>query len=517
MGTINVDSEQQAAPASHTQKEVKQKSKMASATRRSAFFMVFGALGVVLGAIAVVFWPALFFEQLKNMMVLTPTSTSFNIWRSPPIPMYLECFMWNITNVDEILANKDAQLKVTQLGPYVYREEHEKVNLTWNSNNTVTFYNKRVWHFVPEMSNGSLSDNITSINPIVATVAYTLRHQGEFTKITVNAFLRAIHETLFLTANVSSWLFDGIEDPVLNIASHFPNLPIVIPYDKFGWFYERNKSITFDGVFLMNTGAEDFSQLGNIEKWQHSNRTQYRDHCGTVQGSTGELWAPEIGQPEVIIFAPDICTYMILAKNRSVVVENIEGVEYAANSSIFDNGHRYPHMACYCDKVRDENCLPPGALNVSECRFGAPAFVSLPHFLGADPHYPSKIQGLDPKPEHNFRLALEMFTGMPLSVSAQLQINLLVRHVSGFTVNNQLPDADTLVPMFWFRQEVLVTPEYARLARFALNLRYGVPYGLYALTAIGIALLVTGIVILVKKLMHSPDTAPILEQDNSSH
>lgn len=33
--------------------------------------------------------------------------------------------------------------------------------------------------------------------------------------------------------------------------------------------------------------------------------------------------------------------------------------------------------------------------------------------------------------EYKFRLTLEMFTGMPLGVSAQLQINMLVRHVPG--------------------------------------------------------------------------------------
>lgn len=64
----------------------------------------------------------------------------------------------------------------------------------------------------------------------------------------------------------------------------------------------------YDGAFLMNTGQADFSQLGNIEKWRYSDRTMYRDECGVVKGSTGELWAPELGQPEVTIFASDVCT-----------------------------------------------------------------------------------------------------------------------------------------------------------------------------------------------------------------
>ncbi|XP_045768243.1 protein croquemort-like [Maniola jurtina] len=489
---------------------------MVSAQMKSGLLMGFGSFMVVTGAIMVVFWPSMFFAQLRRMMTLSPTSTSFGIWREVPIPMYLECFMFNITNVDDIKAGKDVMLEVEQFGPYVYREFHLKENITWNDNSTVTFYNKRSWIFQPEMSNGSLSDLITSINPIIATVAYVLRHQPEYIRLPVDIFMRMYHEHLFMTANVSSWLFDGIDDPILDLAQRFPDLPIDIPYDKFGWFYTRNLSLEFDGVFLMNTGASDFSQLGNVEKWKNSNTTVFRDECGEVRGSTGELWAPELGQPEVTIFAPDICTYMVLSKSGPITIQGIEGVQYAANDSLFDNGHNYPHMACYCDAVRDENCLPAGALNVSACRFGAPAFVSQPHFYNMDPHYANKIKGLKPTEDMNFKLALEMYTGMPLQVAAQLQINLLVRHVTAFTLNNQLPDPDTLVPMFWFRQEVMMDDHFSRLARFALNLKSGMPYGFYALTAIGVVLLIAGIAILIRKLLRSSEDPPILtnQQDD---
>ncbi|CAH0714638.1 unnamed protein product, partial [Brenthis ino] len=473
--------------------------------------MSFGSVLVVSGAVLLVFWPTIFFSQLKRMLILTPESTSFGIWKDIPIPMYLEIFMFNITNVEDILAKKNVSIKVEQIGPYVYREFHKKKNITWNDNGTVTYYNERIWHYMPEMSNGSLSDIIVNINPIVATVAYIMRFQPTIFKVSVDVFMRMYHEDMFLKANVSQWVFEGIDDPILDIAQRFPELPINIPYDKFGWFYTRNGSLEYDGVFLLNTGAMDFSELGNVEKWRNSNRTYYRDECGEVRGSTGELWAPELGQPEVTVFAPDICTYMNLAKSKDVRIQGIDGVLYAANESFFDNGYRYPRKACYCDEVRDNNCLRPGALNVSMCRYGAPAFVSQPHFLHMDPYYASKIDGLNATEDMNFQLALEMYTGMPLTVSAQLQINLLIRHEPGMSLNNQLPDPDTLVPMFWFRQEVVINDEYARLARTALNWRSGVPYGLYAFTVIGVALLVAGIYILMRKLLKTTDATPILE------
>ncbi|XP_026314759.1 protein croquemort-like [Hyposmocoma kahamanoa] len=484
------------------------------ATTKSALLMGFGAFGVLLGGITVILWPGIFTSSLRRMMVLTNSSMSYGIWKDLPIPMYLECHLFNITNVEELLANKSAKIKVEELGPYVYREVHKKVNIVFNDNNTVTYQMERFWHFEPEMSNGSLSDLITSINPIVPTIAHIVRYQRAAIRLAADVFMRLYHEHMFITANASSWLFDGIDDPILKTAHKIPDFPIYIPYDRFGWFYERNGSQTYDGTFVMNTGAGDFSQLGNVEKWRYSTRSVYRGECGAVKGSAGELWAPERGQPELTIFVPDLCTWIKLSEDKPMSLLNIEGMQFAANKSIFDNGWNYPHTACYCDEVRDRDCLPPGALNMSACRFNSPAFVSLPHFYLSDPYYPSKIEGLHPKEDHNFKLALEMLTGIPLQVSAQLQINFLVRHIPAINLNNQLPDPDMLVPMFWFRQELALTEEFAQSARLALRVNRIVPIVLYVVTAIGGLLLLVGITILVNKLFKSPDTEPILSESS---
>ncbi|OWR45788.1 scavenger receptor class B member 3 [Danaus plexippus plexippus] len=497
---------------------------MVSMEKKSAILMSVGSFLVVTGAVMAVFWPSLFMLVLKKIMVLAPGSTSYNIWKEIPIPMYLEFFMFNISNVDDILAGKNVKMQVEQFGPYVFREYHKKVNITFNDNATVTFYNERTWFYEPEMSNGTLDDVITSINPIIATVAYVLRNQHPLLKVPVDVFMRMFHDNMFLTAPVRNWLFDGIEDPVLDVANHFPDLPINIPYDRFGWFYERNGSKEFDGIFLMNTGAKDFSSLGNVEKWKYSDRSNFRDECGVVQGSTGELWAPELGQQELTVFAPDICTYMNLARtDNPVEVLGVQGVEYAANNSLFDNGYRYPSKIMAILQISGEKKISK--------MYGVPLILffvvgdlilmvlegisnggNLTYFL-TDKTFLIFIKTvlscfLSFLPsDMNFRLSLEMYTGMPLSVAAQLQINLLVRHVDAITINNQLPDRDTLVPMFWFRQELFMTEQYASLARLALGVRSGVPIGLYTITvAVGILLLVIGIFILLKKLLKPSDT-----------
>lgn len=80
-----------------------------------------------------------------------------------------------------------------------------------------------------------------------------MRHQPTIFKVPVDVFMRMYHENLFLKANVSQWLFDGIDDPILDIAQRFPDLPINIPYDKFGWFYTVSLLFCFYFIFLLNS------------------------------------------------------------------------------------------------------------------------------------------------------------------------------------------------------------------------------------------------------------------------
>lgn len=59
---------------------------------------------------------------------------------------------------------------------------------------------------------------------------------------------------------------------------------------------------------------------------------------------------------------------------------------------------------CYCNG----ECTPTGLINVTSCRYGAPVFISLPHFYKTDPSLLSQVQGLDPNEmDHSFSITLE--------------------------------------------------------------------------------------------------------------
>lgn len=97
----------------------------------------------------------------------------YDNWIVMPVPMYMRYKMFNWTNAEDI-DEPNYKPNFVEMGPYVFLEEHIRVNVTFHPvNGTVSYDQIRTYHFVPEMSNGTLSDNVTSIN-VVAAVSIIL-------------------------------------------------------------------------------------------------------------------------------------------------------------------------------------------------------------------------------------------------------------------------------------------------------------------------------------------------------
>lgn len=69
-------------------------------------------------------------------------------------------------------------------------------------------------------------------------------------------------------------LFDGYDDPLLSLGTQLPE-GIFPPFDKFAWFYQRNNSDYYDGVFSVFTGGDDIVKLGDMDMWNFTRRTEY--------------------------------------------------------------------------------------------------------------------------------------------------------------------------------------------------------------------------------------------------
>jgi scavenger receptor class B, member 1 len=240
----------------------------------------------------------------------------------------------------------------------------------------------------------------------------------------------------------------------------------------------------------MHTGKDDISKLGVLSHWKFSENVDiFRGECDKVRGTTGELWPPiKSGKPSISVFATDICRSVTVQYDSDYSKYGINGYKWVADDKVFDNGKKYPEMSCYCTS-NVESCpdLLAGVFNASACKFGAPAFVSFPHFYLADKSYRSDIEGMNPnKEDHEFYVSMEPQTGIPLDIRAQLQINLLMQNYPWTTINN-VPEI--MVPMLWFRQRAELSEELAKSARIATILPNLGAWTAYGFTSVGVLLL----------------------------
>lgn len=458
------------------------------------FAVLFGIAAIVLGII----WPSTADNLLKDELVLKEGTQNYNNWIVTPIPIYMEIFLFNWTNTDQYREFPKIKPRFEEKGPYVFREHHERVNLTWNANNTVSFNQTRTWFFEPTMSNGTLDDMITNLNVISTTVAYTMRNMNTVFKMVVNLMLNEKGGSLFVTKSVRELIFDGYDDELLKFLKGFNITGFNIPFERFGWFVDRNGSASYDGRFNIFTGADDISKLGVMDLWNNENRSPYyRGNCGMINGTTGELWPKLSEKQDITVFATDVCRSISLVPDASYENYGIEGFRWVGDERVFDNGINYPPASCWCT---GEHCpdLPYGVMNVSDCKFGAPAFISYPHFYLAAPTFTRNIDGLNPnKNDHEFSIALEPSTGIPLQIKAQLQISLGLEPVTHLTMFEDVPKL--MVPMLWFRQLASLNDELASDVKFALllpKLGLYIAYGIGGLCAI---LLLCGIVLIVRE------------------
>lgn len=99
--------------------------------------------------------------------------------------------------------------------------------------------------------------------------------------------------------------------------------------------------------------------------------------------------------------------------------------------------------------VRQFREYPSGVFDMSGCHFGAPVYISNPHFLGADPFYLTTVKGLTPNSSlHQTYLDLEPVTGTPVELQLRIQINVRIDSLANnFKQYRKVPKIH--IPVLW--------------------------------------------------------------------
>lgn len=205
-------------------------------------FVVIGIIGLIIGA-------DLLQNQVNNQLPLTAESDQVSSWEDPPVPIYLQFWLWECVNVKEVLDGGKPSIR--EIGPFTYQEKRTKLDVRFNDNATVSYRQPMSYTFLPHLSPYPETKVITMINVPFVTIVGLLRNQKNVTQEIVDIILRIFNESLYVNHTAKEWIW-GYEDSFLKFVKNIPYIGPLVGDDHFGYFYGQNA--TDDGTYTVYTG-----------------------------------------------------------------------------------------------------------------------------------------------------------------------------------------------------------------------------------------------------------------------
>ncbi|XP_025830984.1 scavenger receptor class B member 1 isoform X2 [Agrilus planipennis] len=435
----------------------------------------------------------------------------FEMWRKPPVDLYLRVFLFNVTNREAFLRGEE-KLKVQEVGPYVYKELMTHENITFNDNGTVSAIPKHPLVWVPELSEGRREDDILVLpNIALLSIAHVVSDESYFTRLGLNLLIRQTNSLPLIEMTAREFMF-GYKSALMTVGNTF--MSSWIYFDKLGLI---DRMYDFDGDFeTVFTGEDDVTKAGLIDKYRGETKIpQWDNPCGNIQNaSDGTKFKGNLKPNETILFfRKSMCRTQILEKVGETTSSGLKGYVYHFKENSNDNGKYYPENKCFCSSDR---CLPPGLLDVHGCYYGFPIALSYPHFYKADPVVFEKTEGSKPDPEkHTSFFVINPESGLPLDVAVRMQINMALGSIS--TIANTERFSNMVLPLLWTEIRMYTLPN-SLASRFNLYLNV-LPVvqvaAMYALFFMGAAFFLVSIVRYFRKKRRSgtPSRTPWIDEE----
>ncbi|XP_075731602.1 protein croquemort-like isoform X2 [Rhipicephalus microplus] len=425
---------------------------------KAAVGVLAGLFLALSGLATYVFFPAIFRTQVEMNLVLEPNSEIYSSWQRAPIPIYLKYYFFNMTNPDEIMAGTEKP-RLQEVGPYTFLETREKVNITWNSNGTVSYRQVKRYYFQPDMTKGSLDDVITTLNMPMISSAYSVKFApDEFFKDAVVGIFDQMESKLLVSKSMRELLFEGYEDGILKFAK---SMDFPVPSERFGWLHGKND--TDDGEYTIFTGANGMDNYGEVDKFNGLNQTTaYHGYCNMINGTVGDMWPPLAleSRDNITLFVSDFCRSIQMDFLGDVETRGVKLRRYFASPRMFNYSSK--ESRCFCD----DTCLPSGAINISACAQGSPVIITAPHYLHAHPIYQQGVKGIMPDPkQHQMYLDIEPKMGITVNAAAKFQVNVWIENIPDIPFFEDIHER-RFYPVFWF--ENLASADKNMLSRLRL-------------------------------------------------
>ncbi|XP_043285860.1 scavenger receptor class B member 1 [Venturia canescens] len=442
------------------------------------------SIGIVLSSIPWVDYVIL--RQLR----LWNGSLSFQYWQKPGVVRLTKVYIFNVTNAENFL-NYQEKPKLQEVGPFVYREDMEKVNIVFHNNGTVSYQHKKILNFVPEMSK-DIDLRVLVPNIPLLTLSSLSKSLPRFVNVGLSMFLSGIESKPFVPVTAQELVF-GYDDPLVSLAHRFfPKARR--PMRQMGLLLGRNG--TLNEVSTIYTGHTDMKDFGMINRLNGLESLPYwsEEPCNSIRASEGSFFPPrdKTGDDIIHVWDKDLCRTLPLQYRGPVEKTGIPADLYTPADNVFDPPSlESPDNECFCPDD-PKSCPPKGLQDISPCQYNAPVYVSFPHFYKADPKLLDAVVGLEPNRElHETFFKIQPKLGVPVEGKVRVQLNLKVEHQPDINAVAKFPDI--IFPIMWLEEGIdELTPSIRRWIYLSTTFaEVAVPILTYGLIVLGLLVLTT--------------------------
>jgi hypothetical protein len=362
-----------------------------------------------------------------------------------------------------------------ELGPYTFEKYHRKVNVSFSPDNTTVSFNEFFsFHPVPELTNGSLDDPVTTLNVALlgAIEVILAKSPSRFSGI-IQYLARLVEgwkdprvQGLFTTRPVGELLF-GYKDPLLSRISHVvPGINPMVALVK-NMTFEEESNPDPSQRDTVATGIDNIDNVCEFIQWHGmSHVDDWRPpHVEPVQGTDATQFKPGLRKgDELQVWVGDVFRYFTLIEGFGPGAESPKVGSVPVLRFRPDPTQREPDPRYYQSVPGLMNITAPMAADMGGV--GPPLFLSLPGFCYADDSLTEGVEGITcDHLKHDIYLDVEPATGITLSALKTLMLS------SWFGQKYKAVDPhvkDTFLPIFWAHESSEAAPE--QLAGFKMML-----------------------------------------------
>ncbi|KAG5888817.1 hypothetical protein JTB14_016019 [Gonioctena quinquepunctata] len=404
--------------------------------------LLFATLSTLLGLLLFIFPPYDILMDLRGRMSAGPV---YNMWLEPPIDLVAKIYIFNITNGEEFFGGVDSKIKMREVGPIIYRQKVLHKNIVFNENGTFSYTSNRKLVYSPEDNPIDLR-NATVIMPNLAglVIPSYFANSPYMVKFLVNAMMRRHNTKLFKKNTIHEHLWNST-DAMADFAGTLA--PGLFPFSNIGIMARVYADLETTATVYI-APKYDITEFFKLDKFDGSEYLPKRENTchEKISGAFEDIvYHMNIKKNETLrYYVKALCTTMKTQFTSEVTRYGMTAYRFDMPVTFF---HRtFPEER---DCFKGSPAMPDGIIDCGPCYYDTSVASSYPHFLYGDENLSRIVDGMQPdKDKHETYVVVEPVTGVPIEGSTRLQINIVMKNMTGF--NSQLQKlSGAVIPVAW--------------------------------------------------------------------